>query len=518
MRLDPRLRRRGFLRLALAGALAPLGARAAAEEPPPGALDAQRATRNTWRGPTGIGSWLAPRPLPFKPYPDAPRTSLPDARGVASRPLAETLRGFAPARAFRPEPIALDTLAGLLRLTNGVTGQVIGSDPVEYRRAAPSAGALYAGEVYVAAGRVSGLAPGVYSYAVAEHALLRIGEGPALAALARAIERPGVFENAACAVLLTNVFARYAWRYGARGYRYALVDSGSIGENLRLAAAAAGLGVASPFRFHDDALNALLGVDGREEAVCALHAVGHAAQERGGEPARALVEKRHADVSLETVERYHEASKLVPGEDGPPPAAPPPAPPAPAQDAVPLPREAPEPARSVEECIRLRRSALGFRDEAIALDALGFVLAMARGPAMPAGVELRVVAHRVAGLEPGLYGYHPAAHALEPLRRGSLARRMIRACLFQEMAGTAAAGFVGVGDVAAAAARSGERSYRDLLLEAGATAERVYLAAEALGLAARNLAAFFDDSFNELVGLDGRERATLHLTTLGREC
>ena len=133
------------------------------------------------------------------------------------------------------------------------------------------------------------------------------------------------------------------------------------------------------------------------------------------------------------------------------------------------------------------------------------------------GVELYVAAHRVAGLEPGLYRYEAGAHRLTALQSGDLSGRMLNACLRQEMAGSASAGLVMVGSVAREAARAGERSYRDLLLEAGAIGQRVYLAAEALGLRARNLAAFLDDWFNDLLGLDGAERAAIHLTMLGRE-
>ena len=72
-----------------------------------------------------------------------------------------------------------------------------------------------------------------------------------------------------------------------------------------------------------------------------------------------------------------------------------------------------------------------------------------------------------------------------------------------------------VGRLEASASRAGERSYRDLLLESGGIGQRIYLAAEATGLAARNLAAFLDDEFNQLLGLDGRRLAALHLTLLG---
>lgn len=64
----------------------------------------------------------------------------------------------------------------------------------------------------------------------------------------------------------------------------------------------------------------------------------------------------------------------------------------------------------------------------------------------------------------------------------------------------------------AAIARCG----RDALIESGRIAERIYLAAGALGLRACNLAAFTDDSLNRLLGLDGGSRVVLHLTVFGR--
>jgi SagB-type dehydrogenase family enzyme len=498
-----RLPRRRFLQLAAASAL-PRRARAAAGEAPT-AYDAHRATRNTWHGPSALGSLFTERPLPYKPYPGAPRTALPAGEPVSRLPLAHAGSGEAPA--FTGEPISLGVLARLLKLANGVTGTVAGSDPPEHRRAAPSAGALYAGEVYVVAERVAGLAPGVYSYAVAEHALVSLRSGAHLAAVAGAVEAPRSLAGAACAVLLTNVFARYAWRYGARGYRYALVDSGHIGENLRLAAAAAGLAHRGVLRFADDALAALLGVDGREEAVCALHAVGRAAPGPPAPRERALAEKGAADASLSDVERYHEATKLVPAAAEAPAAAaraalaePPPALrlAAPAVPELPL-------ARAIEQ----RRSAHGFREEPIAQDAFAFALACARSP----GLALRGVVHRVDGVPPGVWdAAGPGALAL--VRAGSVEGALVRACLLQSRAGSAAVAFTWLAPLRDGA---GERSYRDRLLEAGAAAQRVYLAAESLGLAARNLAAFFDDSLNDLLEVDGLERAVVHLTLLGRE-
>ena len=136
-----------------------------------------------------------------------------------------------------------------------------------------------------------------------------------------ALEHPEAVENAPAAILLSNIFGRYSWRYANRGYRYALIDSGHIGENLRLAARSARLSEASPLRFHDERLNALLEIDGRAEAVCALHVVGRPA---GGAPAarpaaRRLAERQRAapqglTSSGPAPERYHAATQLVPVE------------------------------------------------------------------------------------------------------------------------------------------------------------------------------------------------------------
>ena len=138
------------------------------------------------------------------------------------------------------------------------------------------------------------------------------------------------------------------------------------------------------------------------------------------------------------------------------------------------------------------------------------------------GLELVVVVHRVAGRAPGLYRVD-AEGQLAPQRLADLRRSLTRTCLGQDMAGTCAAAFFTVADLGvdvpgrAVPDREvrGDRRYRDLLIESGAVGQRIYLAAEATNLAARNLAAFRDDDLNALLGLDGRNRAALHLTLLG---
>ena len=518
MRVD----RRHFLALVAAGlsGLGPRGSSAAervVRAADRGSLAARlhRDTRNTLTGTIGRTLWPpSSPPSRAKRYPGRRRESLPPPGGRGGASLDEVVRAFAPADRFDSAPLSLAQLSRLLFLANGVTQP--GRPAL---RAAPSAGALYAGEVYLVSTRVDGLAPGIYSYHVPTHSLVALAEAPEAAQLASAVERPEALITAAACVLLTNVFRRYRNRYANRGYRYALIDSGHIGENLRLAAAAEGLGTASPLRFHDHRLNALLGIDAREEAVCALHALGRPGEGELGAHGRSLVEAQHGagfstEVDGSTPELFHAATSLVPGKAERPPL--------PVKlgdtearlEALPT-REPPQ--RSVAWTIRERRSTRRFDEVAVALPDLAYLLSLAQGnPRVPLtpGVELRVVAHRIRGLAPGLYRYRPGSHQLLQVRKGDLRGALRRVCLGQEKASSAAAGVAMVADLSMVAS-GGDRLYRDQLLESGAIGQRLYLGAEALGLSARNLAAFFDDSLNGLLGLDGRQRAVIHLTMLG---
>jgi len=425
----------------------------------------------------------------------------------SGRPLVEVVEGYRRGPHFGPKGLDVSSLASLLHFTNGVTRQ--------YRkytlRAAPSAGALYAGEVYVVVARVEGLSPGLYYYDVAPHRLLCVRKGSLLPDVQAALERPAEIADAAFAIVLTNVFGRYSWRYANRAYRYALIDSGHIGENLRLAASSAGLADASPLRFCDDVLNDLLGVDGRSEAACALHAIGTPGESHGGPaPAvRRLVEKQEfAEIKMggRVTERYHEATKLLPAERSARAQSEPPRPATSATPATKLPLPS-SPAMTIEAAIDIR----------VQLSDLSFVLKMAAGSdalRRTHGVRLFAVAHRVAGLDPGVYEYLAPGNGLALVRAGARVNPMLQS-VRQRLAGTAAVGLIMAAQLSGGSSTLGERWYRDLLLESGAMSQRIYLAAESLGLAGRNLAAFIDDSFNEKLDLAALGLSTLHLTVIG---
>ena len=78
-------------------------------------------------------------------------------------------------------------------------------------------------------------------------------------------------ETPALAVVLIARLPRVQAKYGERGYRFVLQESGHIAQNLSLASAALGLAAACVGGFFDDAMNLLIGVDGEREV--ALYAI-----------------------------------------------------------------------------------------------------------------------------------------------------------------------------------------------------------------------------------------------------
>jgi SagB-type dehydrogenase family enzyme len=121
----------------------------------------------------------------------------------------------------------------------------------------------------------------------------------------------------------------------------------------------------------------------------------------------------------------------------------------------------------------------------------------------------------VAGIEPGLYRYVSEGHELELLRRGD--QRVVAAglSLRQDLAGNCAIAFSMIGDLEGAALMYGDRGYRYVHFEAGAIGQRMYIAAEALGLQATGIGAFFDDMVNDHLGVPPAQGQVVYHFAIG---
>lgn len=164
-------------------------------------------------------------------------------------------------REYRDEPLPLAQVAQLLWAAQGVTS--LGG-----YRTAPSAGALYPLELYVVAGKVDGLAAGLYKYSPHKHTLALAAEGDRRSELAAASLGQNWMSNAPAFIAIAAVHERTASRYGERASRYIHMEVGHAAQNIALEAVAMGLGAVDVGAFSDLEVKKILGLPGGEQPLC----------------------------------------------------------------------------------------------------------------------------------------------------------------------------------------------------------------------------------------------------------
>ena len=172
---------------------------------------------------------------------------LPEPQVDGKISLEKSLTQRRTVRSFTANPLTLDQLSQLLWAAQGIT------DKRGFRRAAPSAGALYPMDVYAVVGEksVAGLEGGVYHYQAGGHSLARLSGGDLRDALARASLGQMWMAAAPVNLVITAEYARICGKYGDRGVRYAMIEAGLVGQNIFLQAEASGLGAGIVGAFHD---------------------------------------------------------------------------------------------------------------------------------------------------------------------------------------------------------------------------------------------------------------------------
>lgn len=463
------------------------------------------------------------KPSPFKLYPSLPVIALP--RDVPP-PTADTFAALSGA----PEPeraLDLGRLASLLFFSAGVTKtRAYPGGGRVYFRAAPSTGALYQTEVYVVAGDVQGLDPGVYHFGPGDFALRRLRAGDARGAIASAAADEDMASRPAT-IVLTGLYWRNTWKYEARGYRHLFWDAGTLLAHLDAAAAALGVPARTDVGFADEEVNALLGIESDREGALALVALGSSARPAPPAPpieriAPEVVPLSASEVSYALLVEAYRDSRL----DGeaevvewrertvtPAPGAPP------SDRLVALPAPRPMSGRALADTIRARGSTREFSGAAIGVEHLSSALHHAtRGAAAdvpPRLVDLYLAVHAVDGLAPGAYVYHPEPHALELLRSGDVRRESATLCLGQALGGMSSATVFFLADLDRVLGPLGDRGYRAANLEAGLIGGRLYLAAYAQRFGATGLT-FYDDEVVRFFSPHAAGKDAIFVTALGR--
>jgi SagB-type dehydrogenase family enzyme len=193
---------------------------------------------------------------------DTAGTPLPPPALAGDISLEELLTRRRSVRSFREAPLTPAELGQLLWAAQGI------SDERGYRTA-PSAGALYPLELYVATEE------GIFHYLPQGHRWQVLSQSDARQDLYEAALRQETVRQAPAVFVLAAVYERTAQKYGGeRSPRYVHLEAGHAGQNLLLEAVALGLGAVPIGAFDDGGVQEALALPADHQPLY-LIPVGH---------------------------------------------------------------------------------------------------------------------------------------------------------------------------------------------------------------------------------------------------
>jgi SagB-type dehydrogenase family enzyme len=452
-------------------------------------------------------------PDPFRHYEGAPVLDLPAGPPAPEIPALALLQGAYGTTVARDGATFLSQL--LFHSAAISASKRVPSTGDKYAlRVNPSSGNLHPTEFHFLTRGLQQWPDGLYHYRPSSHMAEQRAAG--------LLELNVAGDSVPIVFVLTSIAWREAWKYRNRAYRYCLHDMGHAWQALALAARAMGVDSSVYGNFADDEVAGFCRLNDDEWPMLIVKLHGGPIPVRdpdGGDAvwyggrtnqlslqqiAYPLITGIHAATKLEQRQGVSAAEPRLPGSG---------------EIILPAPASS---TRAFGEVARTRRSALDFRGgtATISLTQLSAILAVT---AQPLGsdfsavrfVQLYLYIHRVDGLEPGVYRYWPEHAELERLKSGDQRVASAGLSLGQDLAGNACVAFSMIADLDRAVRFYGDRGYRYAHFEAGAVGQRLYLAAEALGLGATGIGAFFDDQVHGYLNLAPEQGQVVYHFAIG---
>ncbi len=184
---------------------------------------------------------------------------------------------------------------------------------------------------------------------------------------------------------------------------------------------------------------------------------------------------------------------------------------------------------SVEEALLKRRSVREYKDEPLTIAEISQILWSAQGiterrmgfrTAPSAGalypLEVYIVIGKVKDLVPGVYKYRPESHDIVLISSGDKRIDLYRVSLMQDCIKNAPVVLVISAIFERTTRKYGERGIRYVYMEAGHSAQNVYLQCESLGLGTVVVGAFDDEGVRRVLNL-GKGETPLYLIPVGKK-
>jgi len=208
-----------------------------------------------------VGCSLFPASKAATPSPEVQTISLPAPRLDGPMSLEQALLHRRSIRSFTEEQLTLEEISQLLWAAQGITRDW-------GARTAPSAGALYPLEIYVATPQ------GLYHYVPQGHRAVIVSTSDVRNALWAAGLKQDALKQAAVIFVIAAIYERTAKKYGERAERYVKLEAGHACQNLLLQAVTLGLGAVPIGAFYDSQVQSALGAPTDHEPLY-LIPVGH---------------------------------------------------------------------------------------------------------------------------------------------------------------------------------------------------------------------------------------------------
>ena len=425
----------------------------------------------------------------------------------------------------------LTTLSEILLLAYGVSRTGYANGAPFYFRTVPSAGGLYPCHLYLAVRCMDGLEPGIYYCDLIKGFLGLIQRG----------EHPVQGKNEpSFSLIITGEFFNSSWKYRKRAFRYILLDSGHLIENVSLAVKALGRFFSIDYDFDDEKVSRFLSLNNTKEVPLACVNVGQDKHilknliETGPDliGPRAEEKKRLSTAtSYPLLQKIYDLSKAVSQGHS--------------IDSQNIKVVTVKPQKTInlsdlkadfkadikDQAVKInyrdtvirRRSKRNFipkeldMNKAIALIRLASSLFGAQtdqagkvDPYLALGISCR----NVSGLDDGFYLFSRDRLSLLLINKGQFQDNLSQVCLDQRWIANAALNFLFMANLARLEKNFGPRGYRHLLMQSGGIAQRIYLAATGMDLGCCGVGALYDEEAQSLFDLN-EESALFYVVSTG---
>ena len=487
------------------------------------------------------------QPLAFRIYEKTPVIELPL---LAEYPRAE-YPDLYQRKNNRQQPFTIETIAGFLELSLGLSAWKAAGSSRWPLRMNPSSGNLHPTEAHLILPPLLKVPGGIYHYNVLVHALEQRAEVPGH--IWRQIASH--FGCQGFLIGLSSIFWRESWKYGERAFRYCNHDVGHALAAISISANLFGWKVVYLNGLADDTLDTLMGFDSvrfenleeeHSDLLCFIHPcdqldiprflpqsiiAAFAELSFAGSPNQLSRQRINWQIIYETAALTRKPTTADRRYDYGNPAW----------------NQAATSQLSAAEVIRQRRSATDFdRDGSVSRNQFLTILdktlpcngcAPFDAELMEASSHLLIFVHHVEGLPAGLYFLCRNQKDIKPIKQltgsgfiwqavekkfplyllaeGNYRRQAMMVSCHQDIAGSSAFSLGMIARFEASITDEPFR-YRHLFWETGMIGQVLYLEAEAHGVRGTGIGCFFDDAVHEIMGIMNHQYQSLYHFTIGR--